>query len=112
MYVSYLFAVWIGGAVAKRDWGYFYRLLGCVGCGGIFYLLTNSAAWWGEPFYAKTFSGWLQALTVGIPGYPSTWMFLRNSLVSDVVFFSLLHVSVVFFELRRGRSRLVLSSVS
>ncbi len=112
MYVSYLLAVWIAIIVAKRNEGYFYRLLGCVGCGGIFYLVTNSAAWWSEPFYAKTFSGWLQALTVGIPGYPPTWMFLRNSLVSDVVFFSLLHVSVVLFELRRGRRALALSSAS
>ena len=31
-------------------------------------------------------SGWVQALTTGLPGFPPTWVFLRNSLVSDLGF--------------------------
>jgi hypothetical protein len=51
-----------------------------------FYLVTNSISWLAEPAYAKTAAGWLQALTVGVPGYPPTWTFLRNSLASDLLF--------------------------
>lgn len=51
-----------------------------------FYLITNTASWLAGPVYAKTVAGWIQALTVGTPGYPPTWLFFRNSLVSDVFF--------------------------
>lgn len=55
----------------------------------IFYLVTNTSSWLTWPGYAKTFSGWVQALTTGVPGYPSTWMFYRATLVSDVAFSAL-----------------------
>ena len=51
-----------------------------------FYLITNTASWIAEPMYAKTFAGWLQAHTVGLPGFPPTWVFFRNSLLSDMGF--------------------------
>lgn len=53
-------------------------------CG--FYLTTNTASWWFDPDYVKTFAGWFQALTTGVPGFPPTWMFFRNALVSDLIF--------------------------
>ncbi|MGJ3243342.1 MAG: DUF6580 family putative transport protein [Opitutales bacterium] len=53
---------------------------------GLFYLITNSMAWLGSPFYAQTLAGWVQALTTGIPGYPPTWMFFRNQLMADLLF--------------------------
>jgi hypothetical protein len=28
----------------------------------------------------------LQALTTGLPGYPPTWTFFRNSLIGDLLF--------------------------
>lgn len=54
----------------------------------IFYTVTNTFSWLTEPAYAKNFTGLLQALTVGVPQYSSTptWMFFRNSLVSDLIF--------------------------
>lgn len=53
----------------------------------IFFLLTNTAAWLTDPIYAKTGAGWVQALTVGHPGFlPTTLQFFRNSLVSDFLF--------------------------
>lgn len=55
-----------------------------------FYALTNSLAWLTLPEYAKTFAGWLQAQTIGLPGFPPTWTFLRNSLISDAGFATLL----------------------
>jgi hypothetical protein len=55
----------------------------------LFFVITNTGSWIYEPGYAKTAAGWLQAMTSGLPGYPSTWWFYRNTLVSDV-FFTLL----------------------
>ena len=52
----------------------------------LFYLVTNSASWLADGAYAKTGAGWVQALTVGLPGYAPTWMFFRNSLLSDLLF--------------------------
>jgi hypothetical protein len=51
-----------------------------------FYLLTNTVSWLTSVQYAKTTMGWWQALTVGLPGYPPTWIFFRNSLVGDLTF--------------------------
>ncbi|HJT81031.1 MAG TPA: DUF6580 family putative transport protein [Chthoniobacterales bacterium] len=54
----------------------------------VFYLLTNVFSWWSDPGYAKNFAGLIQALTVGLPQYSATptWMFFRNSLISNVLF--------------------------
>jgi hypothetical protein len=52
----------------------------------IFYVITNTGSWLYEPGYAKTFAGWSQALTGGLPGFPSTWWFYRHTLLGDVAF--------------------------
>jgi hypothetical protein len=54
----------------------------------IFYVVTNSVSWLFDPGYAKNFAGLIQALTVGLPQYSATptWMFFRNSVVSDLLF--------------------------
>jgi hypothetical protein len=54
----------------------------------IFYAITNAFSWLADPGYLKNFGGLIQALTVGLPQYGSTptWMFFRNSLVSDLLF--------------------------
>ena len=54
----------------------------------IFYVITNAFAWLSDPGYIKSFGGLIQALTVGLPQYSATpsWMFFRNSLLSDLVF--------------------------
>lgn len=66
------------------------RLLGASFAGSlIFFVITNTGSWIYEPAYAKTFAGWLQAMTTGTPGYPSTWWFYRYTLISDL-FFTLL----------------------
>lgn len=57
-------------------------LLGAV----IFYLITNTISFWNDPSYAKNLAGWIQALTVGVPGFPPTWMFFRNNLISAGLF--------------------------
>ncbi|MDQ6808836.1 MAG: hypothetical protein M3Z64_05350 [Verrucomicrobiota bacterium] len=57
----------------------------------LFYLITNSFSWLTDPGYAKNFAGLVQSLTVGLPDYGGTptWMFFRNSLVSDLLFTAL-----------------------
>jgi hypothetical protein len=64
-----------------------WKLLGGSLLGAIlFYLITNSASWLFDPGYAKTLLGWIQALTVGLPGLPPTWTFLLNTLLSSALF--------------------------
>jgi len=64
-------------------------LLGAV----LFYLITNTASWFFNPFhnleYTKTLAGWLIALTKGHAGYPSTLEFFRNTLLSGGLFTAL-----------------------
>jgi len=78
----------------------------------VFYLLTNLFSWLSDPGYAKTFAGLIQALTVGLPQYSGTptWMFFRNSLVSNL-FFTLIFVLTVNFgrNLERSRMRAAIS---
>jgi hypothetical protein len=54
----------------------------------IFYVVTNTSCWI-TGGYARTFGGWVQALTTGLPGYEPTWMFFRSTLVSDLLFSTL-----------------------
>ena len=67
----------------------------------LFYAITNAFSWWTDPGYMKNFAGLIQALTVGLPQYGATptWMFFRNSLVSDLLF-TLLFVACMSFSRR------------
>lgn len=68
----------------------FWRLVGGGILGAaIFYVITNTVAWLQNPVYPKTIAGWLQALTTGIPGFPPSWSFLRNTLLSAGLFTAL-----------------------
>ena len=72
----------------------------------IFYVVTNVFSWISDPGYSKTFAGLIQALTVGLPQYSSTptWMFFRNTALSDL-FFTLLFVVCVNFGRQTGGAR-------
>ena len=72
-------------------------------CAGslLFYIITNTGSWLYEPGYAKTFAGWLQALTIGLPGYPPTWWFYRHTLLGDL-FFTLLFAGCLTVKTRRA----------
>lgn len=76
------------------------RLLGASVAGSVlFYVITNTGSWLAEPAYAKTAAGWWQALTTGLPGFPPTITFFRNTLLSDLfftgLFFACMSVSKV-----------------
>ena len=70
----------------------------------IFYLITNTFSWLSDPGYVKNFDGLIQALTVGLPQYSATptWMFFRNSVLSDL-FFTLLFVACMNFGPKASR---------
>ncbi|HEX4639691.1 MAG TPA: DUF6580 family putative transport protein [Chthoniobacterales bacterium] len=72
----------------------------------IFYLITNVVSWLSDPGYAKNFAGLIQSLTVGLPQYSATptWMFFRNTLLSDL-FFTLVFVACMNFGRSTGRAR-------
>jgi hypothetical protein len=73
----------------------------------LFYVVTNTASWLGEPAYAKTAAGWFQALTTGLPGYEPTWMFFRSTLVSDLLFTGLFVICMAATREREPEAVLV-----
>jgi len=75
----------------------------------VFYLVTNTLSWVGNPAYAQTLAGWVQALTIGVPGFPPTWTFFRNALASNLVF--ALGFSVIALRLGRQSEDVALQAV-
>ena len=91
-YAAYLALIFLGRRFKPQS--SFASLLGGGLLGAIlFYLITNTASWFFNPFqnpeYAKTFAGWLLALTKGINGWPTTWEFFRNTLLGAGLFTAL-----------------------
>ena len=79
----------------------------------LFYLVTNTIDWYFDapvplsiPLYSKTIVGWLQALTVGHPGFPPTSFFLRNTVLSDLLFTSLFLLTQALLRPHRASSDL------
>jgi len=64
----------------------------------LFYLITNTATWVSTADYAKTLPGWFQALTVGLPGFPPTLLFFRNTVLSDLFFTALFVTTQAIFS--------------
>lgn len=69
-------------------------LLGAV----LFYLITNTASWLQDPAYAKNFADWVRALTTGTSGWPETWTFFRNTLLSGGLFAGLISAALQSVE--------------
>lgn len=84
-YLVYFLLIWFGTRLkpSSKWWNVVGGgVLGALG----FYVTSNTASWLELPGYAKTLAGWIQALTVGLPGYPPTWMFLLKTLASGGLF--------------------------
>lgn len=77
--------VWIGSRFRPKS-GFLSLLGGGILGALLFYLFTNVASWFYDPGYAKTLDGLIQALTTGLPGYPPTWTFFKNTLLSGGMF--------------------------
>ena len=52
----------------------------------LFHIITCSFAWFVNPAYAKSVGGLFQAWTLGEPGFTPAYMFLKNSVLSTVLF--------------------------
>ena len=88
-YVAYICLIWLGRRFKPQS--SFLSLLGGGVLGAmLFYLITNTASWLFNPFhnpeYTRTLMGWLTALTKGTAGWPQTWEFFRNTLLSGGLF--------------------------
>ena len=91
-YIAYLALIWLGRRFTSK--APFVALVagGLLGA-VLFYLVTNTFSWFfntfNSPEYTKTFTGWIIALTRGTAGWPQTWEFFRNNLLSGGLFTAL-----------------------
>ena len=85
-----LLAALIGAGLflRRRSWGRSVAaVLGATLAGSVFfYAASNLFAWAGAAAYPQTLAGLWQALTVGLPGFPPSYVFFRNELVSDALY--------------------------
>jgi len=88
-YAAYAGLIWFGTRFNPR-WPLVRLLAGGLLGAIAFYVITNTAAWFFNPFhnpeYTKTLAGWIIALTQGTRGYPTTLEFFRNTLLSGGLF--------------------------
>ncbi len=88
-YAGYGLLIWLGRRFQPAS--QYLRLIGAGVFGALlFYLVTNTSAWLLNPFrnpeYTRDVAGWWIALTKGTGGYPETWTFFRNTLLSGGLF--------------------------
>jgi hypothetical protein len=103
-YFSFGLILLLGFQVKKQRFHKLLFLFGATLAGSLlFYLITNTGAWMATPDYPKTFPGWWQALTSGLPGYPPTLFFFRNTVFSDLFFTVLFVVAQTIFGTSRAR---------
>jgi hypothetical protein len=96
-YALYPLLIWLGRRFSAR--AAWWKLVGGGLLGAtLFYLLSNTASWLQDAGYAKSLAGWIQALTSGLPGYPPTWEFFRNTLSSGGLFTGLFVGAMKFSE--------------
>lgn len=88
-YVGYAGLIWLGKKFTPKTsflWLLSGGMLGAV----LFYLVTNTMSWLLNPFhnpeYTKNFTGWLWAMSKGTFGWPETWTFFRNTMLSGGLF--------------------------
>lgn len=84
-YAGYAGIIWFGGRFSRRS-SFLGLLAGGLAGAIFFYILTNTAAWLANPQYPKDLGGWIVALTKGLPGFPPTIEFFRNTLTSGGLF--------------------------
>src|SRR3954452_2552319 len=97
-YIGFALVGWLGWMLRNRA-SMKTILPASIAASVIFYVVTCAVSWIFDPGYAKNFAGLIQSVTVGLPQYSATpsWMFFRNSAVSDRLFTGL------FILCRRGR---------
>lgn len=96
-YLALVLVGWLGLVIARRP-SWKTLLPASLAGSTLFYVITNIFSWLSDPGYVKNFSGLIQALTIGLPQYSATptWMFFRNSVVSDLLFTGLFVLCMTF----------------
>lgn len=84
-------AIAFAGPRLRRHFSLVKSLLGVAGAAVAFHIIANTLSFAMDPSYAKSFGGWIQAQTVGLPGFPPSYLFLIKSLIGNLAF------TVVFF---------------
>lgn len=75
----------LGRMLSNR--GFPALLAGSILAAVVFHLITNVAAWMGDPTYQKSLTGLWQSLWTGPPGSPlPSWVFLRNLVAANLLF--------------------------
>lgn len=85
IYGCYALLVFLGKKFSRSN-SFLFLLSGGILGALLFYLITNTISWLADPGYQKNLWGWIQALTTGLPGYPPTWLFFKNTLLSGGLF--------------------------
>lgn len=89
-YAAYAVLIFLGRRCFKPQSSFTSLLGGGIFGAVLFYLITNTASWFFNPFhnteYTKTLAGWILALTRGASGWPTTLEFFRNTLLSSGLF--------------------------
>jgi len=91
----YLGAAGLGVLLRAKRFSFLPVAGGVLGSAFAFYFVTNTLSWAGNPGYSQSIGGWVQALTVGLPGLPPTWTFFRNSLISSVIFTAIFYLAIL-----------------
>jgi len=90
-WLSLALIVAIGRGLAARSIHSLTGIFSGLFAGGVlFYFITNAVCWLTMPAYPRGLDGLWMSLTTGLPGYPPSWLFFRNSLISDFLFGSTL----------------------
>jgi len=108
-YAAYVVLIWLGRRFKPSS--SFTSLLGGGVLGALlFYLITNTASWlfnpFGNPEYTKDLAGWITALTKGTSGWPETWKFFINTLLSGGIFTGLFVGAVKWLSAAQSESAL------
>lgn len=83
--VAFVAVYFFGKFMAPKNLG--ATLAGAVVAALMFHLITNLAAWLGNPMYTKNFEGIIQSLWTGPAGSPvPSWVFLRNMVGANLIF--------------------------
>ena len=90
----FLAAIFTCGYLLRKHRRISVLLVSTIASSFLFYLLLNSVSYFMDPHYTKNITGWFQANTTGVPGYPPAWLFglrtlMGNSILALVFYFAL-----------------------
>ena len=101
-YMLYLGLVALGWMITSKRSSAVLIAGGALGACGFFFV-SNSVAWLGNPIYAKTWAGLVQAFTVGQTGFPPPIVFLKNTALSGALFTAIIVYAVRYVHVNEKR---------